>query len=48
MVLIFNHGIWKLEALSDSDFANDKDKRYSAYGYIIFFVVFQCRGREKA
>ena len=25
MVPIFNDGIWKLEALSDSDFANDKD-----------------------
>ena len=25
-----------MEALSDSDFANDKDTRYSAYGYIIF------------
>ena len=24
-------------ALSDSDFANDKDKRYSVYGYIIYF-----------
>ena len=27
MVPIFNDGIWKLEALSDSDFANDKDTR---------------------
>ena len=25
MVPIFDDGIWKLEALSDSDFANDKD-----------------------
>ena len=30
-------GIWKLEALSESDFANDKDTRYSVYGYIIYF-----------
>ena len=27
MVPIFKDGIWKLEALSDSDFANDKDTR---------------------
>ena len=37
MVPIFNDGIWKLEALSDSDFTNDKDTRYSVYGYIIYF-----------
>ena len=37
MVPIFKDGIWKLEALSDSDFANDKDTRYSVYGYIIYF-----------
>ena len=37
MVPTFNDGIWKLEALSDSDFANDKDTRYSVYGYIIYF-----------
>ena len=36
MVPIFNEGIWKLEALSDSDFANDKDTRYIVYGYIIY------------
>ena len=37
MVPLFKDGIWKLEALSDSDFANDKDTRYSIYGYIIYF-----------
>ena len=37
MVPFFQHGIWKLEALSDSEFANDKDSRYSVYGYIIYF-----------
>ena len=37
MVPIFKDGIWKLELLSDSDFANDKDTRYSVYGYIIYF-----------
>ena len=36
MVPIFKDDIWKLEALSDSDFANDKDARYSVYGYIIY------------
>ena len=39
MVPIFNDGIWKLDTLSDSDFANDKDTRYSVYGYIIFCGV---------
>ena len=37
MVPIFKDGIWKLEALSDIDFANHKDTRYSVYGYIIYF-----------
>ena len=37
MVPIFNDGIWKLEALSDSGIANDKDTRSSVYGYIIYF-----------
>ena len=37
MVPIFNDGIWKLEALSDSDFSNDRATRYSVYGYIIYF-----------
>ena len=37
MVSIFKDGIWKLEALSDNDFTNDKDTRYSVYGYIIYF-----------
>ena len=35
MVPIFKDDIWKLEALRDSDLANDKDTRYSVYGYII-------------
>ena len=37
MVSILKDGIWKLEELSDSDFANDKNTRYSVYGYIIYF-----------
>ena len=45
MVPIFKDGIWKLEALSDSDFANDKDTRYSVYGYII--ILWYPSGVEK-
>ena len=37
MVPNFKDDTWKLEALSDSDFANDKDTRYSVHGYIIYF-----------
>ena len=37
MVQTFMDGIWKLETLSDSDSPNDKDTRYSIYGYIIYF-----------
>ena len=37
MVPIFKDGNWKLEALSDSDFAYDKDTRCGVYGYIIYF-----------
>ena len=48
MVPIFNDGIWKLEALSDSDFANDKDTRYSVYGFIIHFCGIQWCGKVKA
>ena len=36
MVPTFKDGIWKLDALSDSDFANDKHTRYSVYGYIFY------------
>ena len=46
MVPIFKDGIWKLEALSDSDFANDKDTR-SVYGYIIYFCGIPSSGMEK-
>ena len=30
-------GIWHLEALYDSDFANDKDTGIIVYGFIILF-----------
>ena len=38
MMRIFKDGTWKLEVLSDSDFANDKETRYSVYGYTIYFL----------
>ena len=40
--------IWKLEALSDSDFANDKDTRYSVYGYIIYLCCVPVAWRSKS
>ena len=48
MVPIFKDGIWKLEALSDSDFANDKDTRYSVYGYIIYFCGIPVARKSKS
>ena len=35
IVPTMNDGIWHFEALSDSDFANDKETRISVYGYIV-------------
>ena len=37
MVPIFKDGIWKLEALSVSDFTNYNDTRYSVYCHKIYF-----------
>ena len=48
MVPIFKDGIWKLEALSGSDFANDKDTRYSVYGYIIYFCGIPVAWKSKS
>ena len=48
MVPILKDGIWKLEALSDSDFANDKDTRYSVYGYIIYFCGIPVAWKSKS
>ena len=48
MVPIFKDGIWKLEALSDNDFANDKDTRYSVYGYIIYFCGIPVAWKSKS
>ena len=36
IVPTMHDGIWCLEPLSDSDFANDKETRISVYGYIVF------------
>ena len=51
MVPILKDDIWKLEALSDSDFANDKETRYSVYGYMIYFcgvpVAWKSKSRQK-
>ena len=38
---------WALKALSDSDFASDKERRISVFGYIIYFVEFQLPGEAK-
>ena len=48
MVPIFNDGIWKLEALSDIDFANHKDTRYCVYGYIIYFCCVPVAWKRKS
>ena len=38
---------WALKALSDSDFASDKETRISVFGYIIYFVEFRLLGEAK-
>ena len=48
IVPIFKDGIWKLEAWSDSDFANDKDTRISVYGYIIYFCGIPVAWKSKS
>ena len=48
MVPIFKDGIWKLEALSDSDFTNDRDTRYSVYGNIIYFCGIPVAWKSKS
>ena len=37
-----------MESLSDSDFANDKDTRYSVYGYIIYFCGIPVAWKSKS
>ena len=48
MVPVFKDGIRNLEGLSDSDFANDKDTRYSVYGYIIYFCGITAAWKSKS
>ena len=48
MVPTFKDGICQLEGLSDSDFANDKDTRYSIYGYIIYFCSVPVAQKSKS
>ena len=38
---------WALKALSDSDFASDKETRISVFGYIIYFCGIQLPGEAK-
>ena len=38
---------WALKALSDSDFASDKETRKSVFGYIIYFCGIQLPGEAK-
>ena len=38
---------WALKALSDSDFASDKEKRISVFGYIIYFCGIPIAWRSK-
>ena len=40
--------IWQLEALSHSDFANDKERRISVYGYVIYFCVVPVAWKSKS
>ena len=37
IVPTLDDGIWQLEALSDSNFANDKEAKISVSGYIVCF-----------
>ena len=38
---------WVLKAISDSDFANDKETRISVYGYLIYFCGIPIAWRSK-
>ena len=38
---------WALKALSDSDFASDKETRISIFGYIIYFCGIPIAWRSK-
>ena len=45
---IFKDGIWKLEALTDRDFSNDKVTRYGVYEYIIYFCGIPVAWKSKS
>ena len=38
---------WALKALSDSDFASDKETRISVFGYIIYFWNPNCLEKQR-
>ena len=48
IVPTMDDGTWQLEALSISDFANDKETRISVYGYIVFFCGVQIAWKSKS
>ena len=43
-----SNGTWGLEALSNSGFANDKERRISVYGYIVFFYGVPITSKSKS
>ena len=43
-----NDEIWQLEALSNSDFVNDKETRISVYGYIVFYCGIPIAWKSKS
>ena len=45
--LMKNMKRWALKALSDGDFASDKETRTSIFGYIIYFCGIQIAWRSK-
>ena len=48
--VLLNDKIWKLEGISDVDFASDKEMHISVTGYVIYFMVvpiaWQSRGQN--
>ena len=48
IVPTMNDEIWQLEALSDSNFVNDKETMISIYGYIVFFCGIPIAWKSKS
>ena len=48
IVPTMNNEIWQLEALSDSNFVNDKETMISIYGYIVFFCGIPIAWKSKS